>query len=284
MGQDVGVKIIDKRKNWEARVEMAVFRLSKDQLGTYEKLVYAILCGHSNKSGDAMLYAKTIADEASCSDRQVRRALANLEACRLIIRKAQYGQDGGRVFNIYEVYGIENYTPMTDSQGGRTDRQPPHDCEAGLNICAEQHQENSKTSSPTESAELAPGEHRPVEIHEIPSVMRPTVEYFLSKTGRQNITAEELIPLRELERLHYPTRVNSEIGTAVERFRRSGRDPTTLTIDYLYESLRHQPGREKKSRASPSDRKREQEERQKNIEWERQRQEEILRRFGGDDD
>ena len=37
-----GVKIVDKRKNWEARVEMTVFKRPSNELSTYDKLVYAI--------------------------------------------------------------------------------------------------------------------------------------------------------------------------------------------------------------------------------------------------
>jgi hypothetical protein len=106
-----GARVVDKRKNWEARVEMNVFKLPKNELSAYDKLVYAVLCGHTNRDGDAMLYVRTIADEASCSVRQARRALANLEACRLLIRRSQSKAGQGQIFNIYEVYGFDEYTP-----------------------------------------------------------------------------------------------------------------------------------------------------------------------------
>ena len=48
---DTGARIIDKRRNWEARVEMAVFKRSSSELSAYDKLVYAILCGHANRYG-----------------------------------------------------------------------------------------------------------------------------------------------------------------------------------------------------------------------------------------
>jgi hypothetical protein len=106
---DTGARIVDKRKNWEARVEMAIFKLPKSVLSTYDKLVYAILCGHSNRDGNAMLYVRTIAEEASCSERQTRRALSNLEARRLLIRRPQNVQGQGQTFNVYEIYGFDEY-------------------------------------------------------------------------------------------------------------------------------------------------------------------------------
>ena len=107
--QDTGARIVDKRKNWEARVEMAVFKRPSSELSTYDKLVYSILCGHANRDGNAKLYVKTIADEASCSERQVRRALANLEARCLLVRRFQNVAGQGQTFNIYEIYGFDAY-------------------------------------------------------------------------------------------------------------------------------------------------------------------------------
>ena len=107
--QDFGVRIVDKRKNWEARVEMAVFKRPSSELSTYDKLVYAILCGHANRDGNAMLYVKTIAKEASCSERQARRALANLEVRRLLVRHSQNVAGQGQTYNIYEIYGFDSY-------------------------------------------------------------------------------------------------------------------------------------------------------------------------------
>jgi hypothetical protein len=90
---------------------MAVFKLPKSELSTYDKLVYAVLCGHSNRDGNAKLYVRTIATEASCSERQARRALSNLEAHRLLVRRSQSVEGQGQTFNIYEVYGFDEYAP-----------------------------------------------------------------------------------------------------------------------------------------------------------------------------
>jgi DNA-binding Lrp family transcriptional regulator len=75
---------------------------------------------------------------------------------------------------------------------------------------------------------------------EAPSAMRETVDYFLLKTGRSGIVPKELSVLWALAEIHTPTRVNKEIGQAVERFEKSGRPLSSLTLIYIYDSLRHQ--------------------------------------------
>ena len=124
--QNTGARIVDKRKNWEARVEMAIFKRPASELSTYDKLVYAILCGHANRDGTAMLYVRTIAEEASCSERQVQRAFANLESRKLLIRRAQSSPGRGQIFNVYEVYGIDEYTPGVIQSSHIGDSQSPH--------------------------------------------------------------------------------------------------------------------------------------------------------------
>jgi hypothetical protein len=175
---DAGARVIDKRRNWEARVEMAVFKRPQSELSAYDKLVYAILCGHANRDGNAMLYVRTIAEEASCSERQAQRALSNLETRGLLVRRAQ-NQNGRQTFNIYEVYGFDAYisdespdesgqevksgnesadddSGVTDSHRCRTVTPPPSDShprgdsQSGLNNVFEQHLFNSSkdNSSP----------------------------------------------------------------------------------------------------------------------------------------
>jgi hypothetical protein len=174
---DTGAQIVDKRKNWEARVEMAVLKRPSSELSVYDKLVYTILCGHANHDGNAMLYVRTIAEEASCSERQAQRALSNIETRGLLIRKPQ-NHNGRQTFNIYEVYGFEAYifnesssesVPEADSENAAasgdpgvqdshpclpdtpspSDSHPRGDCEAGLNNVFEQLLKNSlKNNNP----------------------------------------------------------------------------------------------------------------------------------------
>jgi hypothetical protein len=71
-----------------------------------------------------MLYVRTIAEEASCSERQVRRALSTLEARHLLIRRPQNVAGQGQTFNIYEVYGFDEYYPG-ENPAENDDAEPP---------------------------------------------------------------------------------------------------------------------------------------------------------------
>jgi hypothetical protein len=142
--QDSGGCVVDKRKHWEARVEMAVFKLPSGELSTYDKLVYAILCGHANREGNARLYVATIAAEASCSTRQVRRALTKLESCHLLARRFRNIPGRGQTCNIYEVYGYDEYTPSREREQDVPDPQEaePQNCNetASSALTSPQHQ------------------------------------------------------------------------------------------------------------------------------------------------
>jgi hypothetical protein len=224
---DAGVKIIDKRKIWEARVEMAVFKRPRNELSAYDKLVYAILCGHANRDGNAMLYVRTIAEEASCSERQAQRALANLETRGLLVRRAQ-NQNGRQTFNIYEVYGFDAYisgesapeaesgngsaddgSGVTDSHRRRTVTPPPSDShprgdsQAGLNNVFEQpifnsSKDNNSPLTPQgekeggpESEKLQEPEHDTEEKTEPPKPNLET-ELFEAIRAAYNSTLPEL--------------------------------------------------------------------------------------------
>lgn len=141
-------KILDARKKtWEARVEMSVFRCKG--IGTYEKLLYSILCGFADKNGCAFPTVKYLAELASCSDRQVRRALGGLESAGLVSRHPQKGPNG-QIANVYMIHDFsqahlditqaadENQEtrtvsphPMTDSHDPMTDSPGGPDCQSG---------------------------------------------------------------------------------------------------------------------------------------------------------
>ncbi|MDR1482269.1 MAG: helix-turn-helix domain-containing protein [Synergistaceae bacterium] len=144
--RDTGAQIIDKRKNWEARVEMAIFKRPSNELSAYDKLVYAILCGHANRDGNAMLYVRTISEESSCSERQAQRALSNLEARGLLIRRAQ-NRNGRQTFNIYEVYGFDAYISSEPAPEPETEREPT----LGDSGVTDSHRCMSDTQGPSDS-------------------------------------------------------------------------------------------------------------------------------------
>ena len=121
---DSGARVVDRRRNWEARVEMMILKRPTNELSAYDKLVYTILCGHANRDGNATLYVRTIAEEASCSERQARRALSTLEARHLLVRRPQITAGQGQTFNLYEVYGFDEYSFDGNPSEG-SDAEPP---------------------------------------------------------------------------------------------------------------------------------------------------------------
>lgn len=76
-----------------------------------------------------------------------------------------------------------------------------------------------------------------------PEIMKSTAEYLLLKTGRKALTWDEISDLRALSASNYPSRVQKEIDTACERFRRKNRDLKTLTLGYIAGSLQSQVSR-----------------------------------------
>lgn len=75
---------------------------------------------------------------------------------------------------------------------------------------------------------------------DVPSAFRETFDLFLLRTGRDSITREELARIQALEKLHIPSRVQSEISKALERFGRLGRAPCELDWNYLWGALGNQ--------------------------------------------
>ena len=269
---------------WFACVDIEVIR--DKNLTPCDKAVFAVICSYANvQTRQWVLKVQTIADDAGCGVRTVQKSLQSLVDRGVIERTVRF-ENGKQKASSYRIVGhrAKCYETATDEQAenrgaksaGYVENCTPRGAESAPLLLEPVSYEN-KTYSPTESAETAPEESvsRPVEISEISAAMRPTVDLFLLKTGRANIDESELIPLRYLERDHYPTRINQEIRTAVERFRRRGRDPTTLTFDYLYESLKHQSSRKPKPRLSAEEKKRAERERAENIALERERREEF---------
>jgi len=72
-----------------------------------------------------------------------------------------------------------------------------------------------------------------------PAALRETLELYCFKTGRQAIDPADLECLYPLNEAHTPATIQKAITRAVERFARRGQDPAALTLQYLWESLRH---------------------------------------------
>ena len=122
-----------------------------------------------------------------------------------------------------------------------------------------------------------------------PAPMGATVEYFLLKTGRSGISAAELSAVRALEKRHTPARIQTEIGKAVARYQKAGKPLASLSLEYIWEALKHQtslPG----ARKSKAEHNRRGElhsaapRRPADLEaWERRQHEELMAKYGGED-
>ncbi|MGI6078446.1 MAG: hypothetical protein ACOYCB_09865 [Fastidiosipilaceae bacterium] len=139
-------------------------------------------------------------------------------------------------------------------------------------------------SQPTASTQYIP--KATVELEEVPQVMRATAEYFLLKTGRKEITLRELSAIKALEKIHVPARVNHEIAKAVSRYEKRKRPLHTLTLEYIYESLKYQTsgrrGRSETQRALTSDDPYEKQRASDLKEWEASQQKALLEKYGGE--
>lgn len=117
-------------------------------------------------------------------------------------------------------------------------------------------------STPGQESSTTPKEEKPPikadesqNLDDVPEAMRPTAEYFLLKTGRKSLTEKNLSALIELDAHQMPARVQKEIATACERFKRKGHSLDTLTFEYIASSLRNQPTRGRQAKANQAKRK-----------------------------
>ena len=100
--------IVRKNGRWELRCDMKVFKLKG--LTTTEKLVYLALLGHaSEKTSTAYPSNKTLADCASCCERQISRVTARLVECHLLTKTARFNERGEQIGNLYEVFEPEDF-------------------------------------------------------------------------------------------------------------------------------------------------------------------------------
>lgn len=123
--------IVRKNGRWELRCDMKVFKLKG--LTTTEKLVYLALLGHANeKTGTAYPSNKTLANYASCCERQITRVTTRLVECGLLTKTARFNEQGEQIGNLYEVFEPEdfkgfpedqckNVTEKCDTESGRLD-------------------------------------------------------------------------------------------------------------------------------------------------------------------
>ena len=210
------------------------------------KSVYMTLTSHAdNNTRKCFLKVKTIAKESGYCERTVRNALHKLESWGLIEITEQFiqGENGRHQINsvytligneaaCYQEYAVGEVPELLDSV-----IPPCKNCTTPLQKVTGQNESplNYKDSLKGE-ARLPAKNSEPVNNPEAftpddaPAIMRPTAEYLLLKTGRKSLTESEISALRTLSASHYPARVQKEIDTACERFKRKNKPLSTLTF------------------------------------------------------
>ncbi len=237
------LKISDQRDFWFVIVDLCVWE--DERLSTVEKAVYTALCTFASVEGRTCWPSTSaIAKRASCSDRSVNRALETLEE-HGYLRITRRFKDNARIPSAYSIIGHKAAGGCdTVSQGVTTE------CRKEL-----EPTEPDIKDTLSEGAENAPDEQSSLLleneiIKKIPSAMKETVEFLLFKTGRRTLSPEELGPVMALEKIHLPARIQREISKAAERFSRQGKPLSSLSFEYIFDSLKYQKST-KSARAQP---------------------------------
>jgi DNA-binding MarR family transcriptional regulator len=291
----------DTRDFWWTCVDRCVIR-DKD-LSPIDKTVYAVLCSFAS-TYERKCFPKvaTIAAYARCSVRSNQESLTRLQSKKYLRRTPRYKNkrqlsseytlighrarnasptrahdvhQGGAPKAVAELESLELDTSLSEKREKFSPEARPS---GGL------YGTSNAKSQPTASTQYIP--KATVELEEVPQVMRATAEYFLLKTGRKEITLRELSAIKALEKIHVPARVNHEIAKAVSRYEKRKRPLHTLTLEYIYESLKYQTsgrrGRSETQRALTSDDPYEKQRASDLKEWEASQQKALLEKYGGE--
>lgn len=255
-------RIIDRRKNWEARAEMAILERPSEELCTYDKMLYVALCGFASHNGMAFPSVARLAQIVSCSERSIYKSLDKLEEVALVVRHHQFGKNGGQKVTLYEIFGSESYTPLHDMQSPpapRSDITSPYEQkdtiplrELAMACAAAQNTPPSVEVKPEVVVQESEREIYPAS--KAPEAMIQTAAYLLLQTGRSKLSSAEIDALMKLDANHYPSFVQKHIDELVERFKKSDRALRTLNFCYVLASLKNfSPTLDcKKNRTMPS--------------------------------
>lgn len=279
----------DTRDFWWTCVDLCVIR-DKD-LSPIDKTVYAVLCSFASV-GERKCFPKVakIAAYAGCSVRSTQESLRRLQSKKYLRRNPRY-KNKRQLSSEYILIG---------HRAGGASSARMHDVHQGdaANEVAELESLELDTSLSEKRKEPAKARLKQTDVgadleadletalKAVPQAMRATVEYFLLKTGRKEITLRELSAIKALEKIHVPARVNHEIAKAVSRYEKRKRPLHTLTLEYIYESLKYQTsgrrGRSETQRTLTSDDPYEKQRASDLKEWEASQQKALLEKYGGE--
>ena len=265
---------------WFACVDIDV--LDDERLTPIEKVVFTLLCRYAspqNRAGYPSI--KKLALKANCSDYSVQKAIKRLIELGLIERQERF-INGRQTTSLYKVIGFNapcyraraqkedggsntlTPPPTILTNGGQRDV-PQKDTsmkdikdsltgEVELPDFPDKAKDSGNNTTPhTPNQEVL--DSSPKEVctpDDVPEIFKQTAKYFLYETKRSGLTEDEVSAFRTLAADHTPARVQKEIDTACDRFRRHGKALSTLTISYIAGALQHQQSRRKrKDKAKP---------------------------------
>ena len=249
---------------WFVCVDIDV--LEDERLTPIEKVVFALLCRYAspqNRAGYPSI--KTLAQKAKCSEFSVQKAIKRLVEFGLVKRQERF-INGRQTTSLYTVIGFKApcYRAREEEGGSSTLTPPPTILTDGGQRDVPQKDTSMKDikDSLTGEAKLPnptkqeislenpqPSSPNPKEVctpDDAPDILKQTAKYLLHETGRKGLTWDEISDLRTLSANHTPARIQKEIDTACDRFRRKGKALSTLTFGYISGALEHQQSRVKR--------------------------------------
>lgn len=244
----------DSRDFWFACVDVCVIR--DRTLSVNAKVVYSVLTTYANTGGKRACFPKieTIARDANLSQRSVKYALKDLRERGYIECRQRRSTGGNQQSSIYTLIGhrakpqgAESALCRVQDLQGQGAYFAPEELEP-LEPKRLSPSESTSCSGGTKSSEAEPNAEaetqEPVQDHvdlqEVPSAFRETVELFCFKTGRTALSREDLDHVRALEEIHTPARVQAEITRILKRFDGKGKPASDLSWRYLRQALQHQ--------------------------------------------
>lgn len=227
---------------WFSRTDRYV--LQDRVLSPCDKAVYGVLCTHEDvRTRSCVLKIKTIATETNCSERSVQLSLKALVE-RGVIERTERFENGRQKASSYRLIGCNAPCYMDAQSAPMVEICTDGGVKSATPFLRETVINESKDSSPSERALRTPEPSSqtddPVDLREVPAIMREVVEYFLLKVGRTRLHVEELSAIRALERAHTPHRIIREIAKAAERYGRNKKPLAELSLLYIHEALKHQ--------------------------------------------
>jgi DNA-binding transcriptional regulator YhcF (GntR family) len=91
-------------KNWFYSYNM----IFEQSISKQAKLLYIYLCRCADDEGQSFPSHRTIACKCSMSIAGVKRAVTELELCKLLYKDSQYDKKGRRTSNLYTIYDSPN--------------------------------------------------------------------------------------------------------------------------------------------------------------------------------